>query len=67
MAKRQPKAETTIDGVRLRAYTTRSEIEVLVGDGDIADPQAEVWCYWKDLGLNAAMAQAMADRKSGHP
>lgn len=47
MAKKQPKYETTIDGLRGRVYASRSEYEVLIGDGDIADPAADVWAFPK--------------------
>lgn len=46
-SKRQPKHDEIIDGVRVRVYATRSEYEVLVGDGDIDDPSAEVWAFPK--------------------
>jgi hypothetical protein len=47
MAKRQSKHDEIIEGTRVRVYATRSEYEVLFGDGDIADPEADVRCYPK--------------------
>lgn len=47
MATRKPKYEAQIDGQRVRVYATRSEYEVLVGEGDISDPDAPVWCFPK--------------------
>lgn len=58
---RKPKVDTVKDGVRYRAFSTRSEIEVMVGEGEIEDPAAEVWVYPKVLGLWPAVAQAKAD------
>lgn len=58
---RQPKFDVVRDGVRYRAFATRTEIEVLVGDGDIADPEAEVWVYPKVFGFDAAIAQTEAN------
>ena len=46
-SKRVPKFDALIENVRVRVYATRSEFEVLIGDGDIADPDAPVWCYPK--------------------
>lgn len=64
MGKRQPKYEETIDGVRVRLYTSRSAIEALVGDGDIGDPAAEVWEFPKWIGFAPAAAQAALNHKS---
>lgn len=60
---RQVKYEETIEGVRIRVYATRSELECLVGDGDIADPDAEVWVYPKGVGPLAASRQAYLDSR----
>jgi hypothetical protein len=47
MAKRQPKFDDTIDGVRVRVYATRSDYEVIFNDDDIADMAAQVLVYPK--------------------
>lgn len=47
MSKRQPKHEATINGIRVRVYASRTEYECLIGDSDISDPNAEVWCFPK--------------------
>jgi hypothetical protein len=60
---RKTKYEETIDGTRVRVYATRSELECLIGDGDIADPEQEVWVYPKIIGPYAAAHQAILDRK----
>ena len=39
--------EETIDGIRVRVYARRTEYEVLLGEGSINDPQAEVWAFPK--------------------
>lgn len=46
-ATRKPKFDAVLDDVRIRVYATRSEFEVLYGDGDIADPEANVRVYPK--------------------
>lgn len=56
MAKRQPKFDDVIDGVRVRVYATRSEYEVIFNDDDIADPNADVTLYPK-IGEPSAWAQ----------
>lgn len=65
MAKRQPKFDDTIDGVRVRVYATRSEYEVVFDDDDIADPTAEVWCYPK-IGDPSAWAHQARHEHKGH-
>jgi len=60
-AKRQPKYDETVRGTRVRVYATRSEYEVLIGDGDVADPDAEVWCYPKVGTPGTWAAQAIAE------
>lgn len=65
MAKRQVRYEETFDGVRVRVYSTRTELECLIGDGDISDPAADVWVYPKAFGPMAAAHQAYLDSKSG--
>jgi hypothetical protein len=61
MAKRQPKFDEVLNGTRVRVYATRSEYEVLIGDGMIEDPEADVWCYPK-LGIPSTWAaQALAE------
>lgn len=62
---RKPKYETTIEGVRVRVYATRSEYEVLVGDGDIADPKAEVWMFPKIGAPDAWAHQAYLNQHKG--
>lgn len=63
MAKRQPKVDEVIEGTRVRVYATRSEFEVLVGDGDIADPEAPVWCYPKIGTADAWARQGWLDSR----
>lgn len=46
-AKRQPKFDEVIDGIRVRVYATRSEYEVIYNDDDISDLASEVRCYPK--------------------
>lgn len=58
---RKVKYETEIDGVRYRVYATRSELEVLIGEGDIGDPSANVWVYPKVIGPYSAARQAHND------
>lgn len=55
MAKRQPKFDGEIDGVRVRVYATRTEYEVIFNDDDIADKGAKVLCYPK-IGTAEAWA-----------
>jgi hypothetical protein len=61
-SKRAPKFDEVIDGTRVRVYATRTEYEVIFGDGDIAAPDAKVLCYPKlgDPGLWAR--QGLAER-----
>jgi hypothetical protein len=62
MAKRRPKFDQVIDGVRVRVYATRSEYEVIFEEDDIADPAAAVLCYPK-LGWPSDWAkQGLAER-----
>lgn len=72
MAARRPKYDGTRqipgrmegDEIRVRVYATRQEYEVLLGDGDIADPDSPVWCFpkigdglvWADEGVRAYVA-----------
>jgi hypothetical protein len=63
---KKPKYETTINGTRVRVYATRSEYECLVGEGDINDPAAPVWCFPKIGGPDVWAAQAeLSARGSG--
>lgn len=64
MAKKQPKFDDTIDGVRVRVYATRSEFEALVGDGEIDDPEASVWCFPKIGTPDAWAHQAVLNHKA---
>lgn len=57
MAARQPKFDQVLDGLRVRVYATRSEYEVLVGDGEISDHDAFVWCYPKVGSVDAWAVQ----------
>lgn len=63
MTTRQVKYEEIIKGVRTRVYATRSELEVLLGDGSIDDPDATVWVYPKMIGPYAAAHQAILDNR----
>lgn len=64
MAKRSPKHEEVIDGVRVRVYATRAAFEALIGDGDVDDPSAEVWEFPK-IGTAATWAhQAVLNHKN---
>lgn len=56
MAKRQPKFDEVIRGVRVRVYATRTVYEVIFDDDDISDPDADVICYPK-IGLPSDWAQ----------
>ncbi len=60
-AQRKPKFDQVLNGVRVRIYATRSEYEALIGDGDIADPDAPVWLYPKVGDPGAWAAQARLD------
>lgn len=64
MATRKPKFDEVLDGVRVRVYSTRSEFEVLVGDGAIDDADAFVWCYPKVGTPDAWAAQARLQFRS---
>lgn len=57
MGKRSPKLDRVIDGVRVRVFTTRTECEVLFGDDDYDDPEANVLVYPKVFGVEGAAAQ----------
>lgn len=63
MGAKRPALEQTVDGLRFRAYSRRSTIEVLIGDGEVDDPAAEVWIYPKGFGLYAAIEQSQRDRR----
>lgn len=64
---RTPKYDETIDGHRVRVFASRSEYEVLIGDGDIADPDADVRVYPK-LGTPDVWAQqGLLDWKATQP
>lgn len=47
MAKRTPKYDGTIDGVRVRIYATHTDYEAVFNDDDPDDPEANVLCYPK--------------------
>ena len=47
MATRKPRFDEVIDGVRVRVFAARTEYEVVFGDTDVSDPEAEVFCYPK--------------------
>lgn len=51
-AKRKPKIDIVIEGVRVRVYASRAGREAILGDGDIDDPDADVWIYPRELGFN---------------
>lgn len=63
--KRQPKVDTTFEGVRVRVYATRSEYECLIGEGEIDDPEAHVMIYPKVGGPEAWAHQAFIERDHG--
>lgn len=81
MATRRPKydMERQIPGqaegstIRVRVYSTRQEYEVLIGDEDIANPDAPVWCFpkigdglmWADEGVRAYAADLAAADLNG--
>ena len=60
---RKPKFDEVIEDVRVRVYSTRSDLEVIFGDGDIDDPEADVWCYPRTLGVHSAAHLARAERR----
>lgn len=62
--RRKPKFDRELDGIRVRVYATRSEYEVILGDGDIDDPEADVTCYPKlgDPGAWAHQARLEANQ-----
>jgi hypothetical protein len=64
MAKKRPKYEEMRDGLRIRVYTTRTEYEVLIGDEDYEDPEAEVWVFPKVGGILMWVGQAILSHKS---
>lgn len=55
MAKKQPKCDLVLDGVRVRVYATRTEYEVVFNDDDVNDPDAFVMVYPK-IGDGGAWA-----------
>lgn len=67
MATPRPKIDTTRDGLRVRVYARRSEFEVLIGEGDIADPEAEVWCFPKIGTAEVWVDQAMVNHRADAP
>jgi hypothetical protein len=60
---KRPTGEMTIQGVRLRVYGRRTCYEVLVGDGNVDNPNADVWVYPRALGPNGSMRQAYNDSR----
>lgn len=64
--KRSPIHEETFgDGVRVRVYAIGREYQCIVGDGDIDDLEASVWCYPK-IGMPKDWAhQAFLDAERG--
>jgi hypothetical protein len=64
MAKRQPKIDKIIDGVRVRVFATRSEFEVLFNDGDIEDDDAYVLIYPKFGDASIWAAQGRLDYRA---
>lgn len=64
MSKRQPKFDTMIDGVRVRVYATHTEYEALIGDGEITDPDAPVWCFPKVGSPSIWARQALLNHQS---
>lgn len=63
MAKKQPKFDDVIDGVRVRVYATRQEFEVIYNDDDIEDSAAQVRCYPKIGPADAWAHQGRLDYK----
>ena len=64
MSTRKPKFDGVITGTRVRVYATRTEYEVIFGDDDISDPEAEVFCYPK-IGLPSMWAnQGLAEHNT---
>ena len=57
MTTRKPKLDEVINGIRVRVYASRSEYEVVFNDDDVDDQAAQVRCYPKFFGLNAAAHQ----------
>lgn len=62
-AKRKPRLDQVFDGVRVRVYASRSDLEVIFDDDDIADPNAEVMLYPKVLGALVAARQGLLERR----
>lgn len=64
MAKRQPKVDEIIDGIRVRVYATRTEYEVIFNDDDIDDREAKVMVYPKSFGSYGAAHQGRKEMPS---
>lgn len=61
MSTRRPKYEGEHDGTRVRVFATRTDLEVIYGDADIDDPDADVMVYPKRMGPAAAAMAAVRE------
>lgn len=50
--------------VRVRVFATRSEYEVLIGEQEIDDPEAPVWCFPKSIPAVLCVDQAIANERN---
>lgn len=64
MAKKRPIAEETIEGLRVRCFTGRSEYTVIIGDKDFEDPEADAWEFPKSFGVGTSMHQAVSNHQN---
>lgn len=59
--KAKPKLDAEIGGFRVRVYSRRDCFEAIIGEGDVSDPEADVWVFPKVGTPNVWARQAVAN------